>query len=88
MVLPLPRRKSDERRIILARPGLRNPSTTDMHDMARVMLTTIDILLDEDELIGIMGVELVLDAGTMTMAHAAQMTPPLIKRISTIVQVL
>ncbi|KAK4297110.1 hypothetical protein Pmani_030445 [Petrolisthes manimaculis] len=72
--------------VILARPGLRDPATSDMNDLARVILTTIDLVLEEDELIGITGIEIVMDAGTLTMAHAVQMTPPLIKRISTIIQ--
>ncbi|KAK3865838.1 hypothetical protein Pcinc_028582 [Petrolisthes cinctipes] len=72
--------------VILARPGLRDPATSDMNDLARVILTTIDLVLEEDELIGITGIEIVMDAGTLTMAHAVQMTPPLIKKVSTIIQ--
>lgn len=74
-------------RVVLARPALRDPSTTDMNDATQAMLLMVDVLLAEDEGVAITGVELVMDAGAMTFQHAAQMNPVVIKKASTIMQV-
>lgn len=88
MVLPLPRIGEDQRLTVLARPGLRDPSTTSMDDMMKVVLLTLDLIQEEEETLGIVGFQLLLDAGEMTFAHASQMTPPLMKKFSTLLQVL
>ncbi|XP_047477055.1 alpha-tocopherol transfer protein-like isoform X2 [Penaeus chinensis] len=73
-------------RVVLSRPALRDPSKTDMNDAAKAILFMLDLLLEEDETVVITGVEVIMDASTMTFQHAAQMNPSLIKKASTIMQ--
>lgn len=87
MVLPLPRVNEGHRRVVLGRPGIRDPTSTSMDDMARNVLLTLDLLLEEDETIGVSGMELVLDAKELTFQHAAQMTPLSMKKMATLIQV-
>lgn len=86
-MLPLKGRCPDESVVVLARPALRNPATTDMNDVSKAILLVMDLLLEEDETVAIKGVELVLDAGPMTWQHASQMNPTVIKKAATIMQV-
>lgn len=88
MVMPLPRSGKDHRITVLARPGLRDPSTTSMDDMMKAVLMTLDLMQEEDETLGILGFQLCLDASGLTFNHAAQMTPPILKKFSTILQVI
>lgn len=85
--LPLPRRSANGAQILLARPALRNPATSDMNDAAKAMILIADLLLEEDESVAITGVELVLDAGSMTFQHAAQLNPNTIKKATVVMQV-
>ena len=74
--------------MVLARPAIRDPATTDMSDVAKAILLLMDLLVEEDEAVTITGVELVLDSGAMTWQHAAQMNPSLIKKAAIIMQVI
>lgn len=74
--------------MVLSRPALRDPNKTDMNDAAKAILFMVDLLLEEDETVAITGVEVIMDASSMTFQHAAQMNPSLIKKASTIMQVL
>lgn len=87
MVMPLPRVGKGQRITVLARPGLRDPNTTSMDEAMRAVLMTLDVLQDEDESLGILGFQLLLDANGLTFSHAAQITPLIIKKFSTILQV-
>lgn len=87
MVLPLPRVK-DQLVTVLARPGLRDPNTTTMDDAMRVILMTLEVIQDQDETTGILGFQLVLDATGISFAHAAQITPSIMKKFSIILQVV
>lgn len=87
MVLPLPRAE-DQRVTVLARPGLRDPSTSSMDEMVKVITMTLEVMQDQDETLGILGFQLLLDASNLTFAHATQMTPPIMKKFATILQVL
>ncbi|KAK8375030.1 hypothetical protein O3P69_017775 [Scylla paramamosain] len=86
LVMPLPRSVEDQSITVLARPGLRNPNTTSMDDMMKAVLVTLDLLQQEEESLGIVGFQMLLDAGEMTLAHASQITPPLIKKFATLIQ--
>ncbi|MPC26284.1 hypothetical protein E2C01_019420 [Portunus trituberculatus] len=88
MILPLTARSTQGPRLVLARPAIRDPATTDMNDVAKAILLLMDLLLEEDEAVAITGVELVLDSGTMTWHHAAQLNPSLIKKAAIIMQTL
>ncbi|KAK8375034.1 hypothetical protein O3P69_017775 [Scylla paramamosain] len=86
LILPLTARSTQGPLVVLARPAIRDPATTDMNDVAKAMLLMMDLLLEEDEAVAITGVELVLDSGTMTWQHAAQLNPSLIKKSAIIMQ--
>lgn len=58
-----------------------------MNDAAKAMILIADLLLEEDESVAITGVELVLDAGSMTFQHAAQLNPNTIKKATVVMQV-
>lgn len=88
MVMPLPRSGKDQRITVLARPGLRDPNTTSMDDVVKAVLMTLDVMQDQDETLGILGFQLCLDASGLTFSHAAQMTPPVMKKFATILQVI
>ncbi|KAG7164347.1 Clavesin-1-like [Homarus americanus] len=87
LVMPLPPVSESQRRVMLARPGHRDPTTTSMDDVARTILLTLDLLLEEDETIGVTGMLVVMDTGEITFQHAAQMTPTIMKKMATLIQV-
>ncbi|XP_042230140.1 alpha-tocopherol transfer protein-like isoform X2 [Homarus americanus] len=86
LVMPLPPVSESQRRVMLARPGHRDPTTTSMDDVARTILLTLDLLLEEDETIGVTGMLVVMDTGEITFQHAAQMTPTIMKKMATLIQ--
>ncbi|XP_063607482.1 alpha-tocopherol transfer protein-like isoform X2 [Penaeus indicus] len=86
LFLPLRGLSTRGARVVLSRPALRDPSKTDMNDAAKAILFMVDLLLEEDETVAITGVEVVMDAASMTFQHAAQMNPSLVKKASTIMQ--
>ncbi|XP_071526878.1 alpha-tocopherol transfer protein-like isoform X13 [Panulirus ornatus] len=86
LFLPLHGLSPHGTRVVLARPALRDPNTTDMNDATQAILLMVDVLLAEDESVAITGVELVMDAGAMTFQHAAQLNPTIIKKASIIMQ--
>ncbi|XP_018027685.1 alpha-tocopherol transfer protein-like isoform X6 [Hyalella azteca] len=73
-------------RIMIGRPGLRDPSNSSVGDMTRCMYTVLDVLLEEDDLVSVVVVNMVIDVQGLTFAHVAQMTAPIIKKMSTIIQ--
>lgn len=75
-------------RIIIGRPGIRDPAVTRLDDMARTFFSIIDVVLDDDEDLSVTGVNMIIDAQGLSFAHVAQMTPPIIKQMSTIIQVM
>ena len=75
------------RRIVLIRPGNRNPALTNFDDLAKIFLTSLDLLCEEEEKISIRGFEVVGDMTTLSFSHVAQMNPPSIKKLATIFQV-
>lgn len=88
LVLPLTGRFSREPLVVIVRPALRNPATTDINDVTKAMLLVMDLLLEEDETVVIRGLEVVLDSSAMTWQHAAQMNPSVIKKAAVIMQVI
>ncbi|XP_050697212.1 alpha-tocopherol transfer protein-like isoform X6 [Eriocheir sinensis] len=86
LVLPLTGRSSREPLVVIVRPALRNPATTDINDVTKAMLLVMDLLLEEDETVVIRGLEVVLDSSAMTWQHAAQMNPSVIKKAAVIMQ--
>ncbi|KAK8734202.1 hypothetical protein OTU49_006058 [Cherax quadricarinatus] len=86
LVLPLPRVNEHQRTIVLCRPGHRDPASTSINDMARTVFTIFDVLLDEDETAWVTGLEVLLDTAELNFQHAAQMTPSVVKKATTIMQ--
>ena len=65
---------------------MRDPSLTSFNDVAKVVLCCLDLIgLEED--FSIKGFEGIGDMTGLSFAHAAQMTPPTIKKLSILTQV-
>ena len=77
----------DGSRILLGRPGLRDPNKSTMDDFARCIYTMVDVLQQEDELVTVAGSTVIVDVTGLSFAHAVQMTAPNIKKMLTIIQV-
>ncbi|XP_042230145.1 alpha-tocopherol transfer protein-like isoform X5 [Homarus americanus] len=86
LLLPLDGLSVRGARVVLARPTLRDPNTTDMNDSAWAILLMMEVLLAEDETVAITGVEMILDGSSMTLQHTAQMNLTILKKASTIMQ--
>ena len=75
-------------RIIIGRPGIRNPQTSTVDEMIRAFYVMLDVVTHDDEIINVTGVNMVLDVQGLSFSHVAQMTPAVIKKMSTIIQVI
>ncbi|XP_066978643.1 alpha-tocopherol transfer protein-like isoform X7 [Macrobrachium rosenbergii] len=84
--LPLPRIEPTQPLIVLGRPAIRDPYSSDMNDAAKVILLICDLLLEEDEAAVVTGIGVLMDSGTMTLAHASQLSPTIIKKAVIIMQ--
>lgn len=87
LMLPLPGLSSSGARVLLARPALRDPTTTDLNATTKAMILMGDLMLLEDETLAITGIDVLLDMSGMTFQHAAQMNPTVIKKSAFIMQV-
>ena len=75
-------------RVMIGRPGIRDPDTSTVDQMIRAILTVIDVVGQEDEEMGVCGMNMIIDAQNLSFAHVAQTTLPVIKKMSTIIQVM
>lgn len=73
--------------IVIVRPGIRDPSVTTIDDMVRCIYSMLDVLFQEDEMISVTGVNMVADMQGLSFSHVAQMTPAVIKKMTTVMQV-
>ncbi|XP_069978324.1 alpha-tocopherol transfer protein-like isoform X2 [Penaeus vannamei] len=85
-VLPLPRKSDLDPFYLIARPGHRDPTSTTVDDLSKVIQLSLQIIQEEDEPLSITGTVLIIDVGGLTFQHAAQMTPPFVKKALTILQ--
>lgn len=86
-MLPLPRKSDLDPFYLIARPGHRDPTSTTVDDLSKVIQLSLQIIQEEDEPLSITGTVLIIDVGGLTFQHAAQMTPPFVKKALTILQV-
>jgi hypothetical protein len=63
------------------------PPEAKITDVFKVNMMTLDILLEENDRLVIIGSTYVMDHGKNTLAHMVQMTPANVKKIATIFQV-
>jgi hypothetical protein len=85
-MLPLPLPDDQGRTVILMRNGVIPPDVK-MVDVIKTNFMTSDILLEESDRLVICGSVNVLDHDKSTLALMAQMTPSLVKKMTTIFQV-
>ncbi|XP_046386011.1 retinol-binding protein pinta-like [Ischnura elegans] len=80
VMLPLP--ESDElgRRIFLFRSGRYDPNEFNISDICKVNFMLMDYMLMNDDSFNTAGVVSILDMSDATLAHAAQMSPTLMKQ--------
>jgi hypothetical protein len=63
------------------------PTETKIEDVFKVNMMTADILLEENDRVVICGSANMLDHEKNTLAHMVQMTPAIVKKMTTIFQV-
>jgi hypothetical protein len=63
------------------------PPESKIADVFKVNMMTLDILLEENDRLVIFGSTNVLDHEKNTLAHMVQMTPAIVKKITTLIQV-
>ncbi|XP_055530861.1 alpha-tocopherol transfer protein-like [Wyeomyia smithii] len=81
--LPLPLTETtDGPRILLFRPGVTDPSKFTIQEVFRCNSMIMDIMLKEDDNLGIAGQLAIGDLAGMTMGHLGQFSPTLMKKVS------
>ena len=85
-MLPLPLPDDQGRSVILARNGVYSPDVR-IADVIKLNYMMIDLILEENDRCVICGAVNVMDHENTTMAHMVQMTPSLMKKMSTVFQV-
>ncbi|XP_068204370.1 alpha-tocopherol transfer protein-like isoform X6 [Palaemon carinicauda] len=73
-------------RPVIFRMGLPLDIDYTVDDLTRANQNVLDVLFDEDESIGINGIEIIADVKHMTLGFVAQMTPSYIKKAATVMQ--
>ncbi|XP_047098519.1 alpha-tocopherol transfer protein-like [Schistocerca piceifrons] len=86
VVVELPRRSPEGRRVIIWRPRLLAPGSLSAEDVSRVNFMNADATLHEDDATVICGEVTIQDFQGTTMAHFASWTPWQMKRITTCFQ--
>jgi len=85
-MLPLPQTDDRGRCVILTR-NVVFPQDVKIVDMMRTNLMMLDIILEENDRVVICGAVNVMDHGNNNLAIMVQMTPAIIKKMTTIFQV-
>uniref|UniRef100_A0A1B0GIG6 Putative phosphatidylinositol transfer protein sec14 n=2 Tax=Lutzomyia longipalpis TaxID=7200 RepID=A0A1B0GIG6_LUTLO len=77
---PLRERDEHNRLVVVIRTGAHNPRKHTQNNVFKVCKMLIDLAIRADESISIFGVSAVLDMTGVTLGHALQLKPTLIKR--------
>ncbi|XP_055716432.1 retinol-binding protein pinta [Phlebotomus papatasi] len=77
---PLRERDEHNRLVVIIRTGAHNPRLHTQNNVLKICKMLIDLAIRADERISIYGVSAVLDMTGVTLSHALQLTPTLIKR--------
>ncbi|KAK3927294.1 Alpha-tocopherol transfer protein-like [Frankliniella fusca] len=83
---PLPHPDPNGRKIFLLRVGQYDPSRIKLSDVMKLNYINMDITLKEDDRTIICGDVLIMDMRGVTLSHAAQVQPALLKKASTVYQ--
>lgn len=83
---PLPHPDPQGRKIFFMRVGKYDPGRVKLQDIMKLNYMNMDIVLKEDDRTFICGDVLILDLAGVTLGHAAQLQPSLLKRASTVYQ--
>jgi len=85
-LLPLPMPDEQGRCLILMRNGV-YPPETNIADVFKVNMMILDVLFEENDQLVICGSANVMDHAKNTLAHMVQMSPAIVKKITTVFQV-
>ncbi|XP_046384866.1 uncharacterized protein LOC124155192 [Ischnura elegans] len=80
-MIPLPEPDDLGRRVFLIRVGMHDPNVTKVEDMSKVNFMILDYMLMTDDRFSTIGSVCVLDMSRASLAHAAQMSPRLVKQL-------
>ncbi|XP_046386007.1 alpha-tocopherol transfer protein-like [Ischnura elegans] len=80
-MLPLPEPDDLGRRVLLQRVGIHDPDEIKITDFFKVNLMLMDYMIMKDDRFITAGVVILLDMSHVTLGHAAQMTPTVVKQI-------
>lgn len=86
-MLPLPLPDDQGRCVILMRNGVYLPEEVKILDVIKVNMMTSDVLLEENDRMVVCGSVNVMDHANSTLAHMAQFSPSLVKKMTTLFQV-
>jgi len=79
-LLPLPGKDDKGRKVILIRSTIHDPYAHKQDDIFKIMNMILDILCLEDESISVTGVVAIIDLQGVSVGHAMQMTPSMIRK--------
>jgi len=78
--LPLRQRDSHGRLIVLIRVAVHNPKKHRQSDVFKVGKMTLELAMEDDETISVFGVAAVFDLSGVTLGHAMQLPPHVVKK--------
>lgn len=78
--LPLRNKDEEGRTVVLIRAAVHDPYKHKQSDVFKVGKMLVDLLLETDEIISVFGVFAICDLNGVTLGHALQLTPPLVKK--------
>lgn len=78
--LPLRLKDKENRQIVIIRTAAHNPSLHKQNNVFKLGKMILDVLVANDESIGVYGTRAIFDMKGISMGHAMQMTPSIIKR--------
>ncbi|KAK8375032.1 hypothetical protein O3P69_017775 [Scylla paramamosain] len=86
VAFPLPGFDHQGRRVMLTRPGVFDPSTTNMDELSKAMMMLVDVWMEEDEASIVTGVVMVEDFNDFSISHLTSLSPVTIKKMMTLFQ--
>ncbi|XP_021930137.1 retinol-binding protein pinta isoform X2 [Zootermopsis nevadensis] len=78
--LPLRRRDSHGRLVVLIRAAVHDPKKHRQSDVFKVGKMTLELALEDDETVSVFGVAAVFDLSGVTLGHAMQLPPHVVKK--------
>lgn len=83
----LPKPDFEGRSVMLIRPGTCDPSTITIESQFKVSFMHADVVLQEDDRPIVCGEVTIIDLKDVTLSHAVQMTPSVVKKLMVTFQV-